>query len=287
MKKLSATVSIALILAMAAGTMGCAQKIVFTPTTTTTSATTTAESSEETTTKESESETTTSETSSGASESSGSSEGTKAPAETTSGTTKSSGETNQTTAENSGLATVSIYNAYKRSFKSGKKTYKTQYPKIMIANVNTTKVNKEIADKFKPIAKKNSSRVGYTYYVRKYLISVVVFVEKTPGNSKTRDYYVYNVSRINGKKLTRAQVLKSLGMKETTFNTKVKASLQNYWKDNFKKDTSAEKKEMEKKSYTTKSLNSAMPYMNTNGKISYVLRQVETPNGKVDIYGTC
>ena len=287
MKKISATVSIALILAMAAGTMGCAQKIVFTPTTTTTSATTTAESSEETTTKESESETTTSETSSGASESSGSSEGTKAPAETTSGTTKSSGETNQTTAENSGLATVSIYNAYKRSFKSGKKTYKTQYPKIMIANVNTTKVNKEIADKFKPIAKKNSSRVGYTYYVRKYLISVVVFVEKTPGNSKTRDYYVYNVSRINGKKLTRAQVLKSLGMKETTFNTKVKASLQNYWKDNFKKDTSAEKKEMEKKSYTTKSLNSAMPYMNSNGKISYVLRQVETPNGKVDIYGTC
>lgn len=287
MKKLSATVSIALILAMAAGTMGCAQKIVFTPTTTTTSATTTAESSEETTTKESESETTTSETSSGTSESSGSSEGTKAPAETTSGTTKSSGETNQTTAENSGLATVSIYNAYKRSFKSGKKTYKTQYPKIMIANVNTTKVNKEIADKFKPIAKKNSSRVGYTYYVRKYLISVVVFVEKTPGNSKTRDYYVYNVSRINGKKLTRAQVLKSLGMKETTFNTKVKASLQNYWKDNFKKDTSAEKKEMEKKSYTTKSLNSAMPYMNSNGKISYVLRQVETPNGKVDIYGTC
>lgn len=287
MKKLSATVSIALILAMAAGTMGCAQKIVFTPTTSTTSATTTAESSEETTTKESESETTTSETSSGASESSGSSEGTKAPAETTSGTTKSSGETNQTTAENSGLATVSIYNAYKRSFKSGKKTYKTQYPKIMIANVNTTKVNKEIADKFKPIAKKNNSRVGYTYYVRKYLISVVVFVEKTPGNSKTRDYYVYNVSRINGKKLTRAQVLKSLGMKETTFNTKVKASLQNYWKDNFKKDTSAEKKEMEKKSYTTKSLNSAMPYMNSNGKISYVLRQVETPNGKVDIYGTC
>ena len=287
MKKLSATVSIALILAMAAGTMGCAQKIVFTPTTSTTSATTTAESSEETTTKESESETTTSETSSGASESSGSSEGTKAPAETTSGTTKSSGETNQTTAENSGLATVSIYNAYKRSFKSGKKTYKTQYPKIMIANDNTTKVNKEIADKFKPIAKKNNSRVGYTYYVRKYLISVVVFVEKTPGNSKTRDYYVYNVSRINGKKLTRAQVLKSLGMKETTFNTKVKASLQNYWKDNFKKDTSAEKKEMEKKSYTTKSLNSAMPYMNSNGKISYVLRQVETPNGKVDIYGTC
>ena len=289
MKKLSSTVSIALILAMAAGTMGCAQKIVFTPTTT---ATVTTESSEEetTTAKESESETTASETTTEASESSGSSEATestKAPAETSSGTTtKSSDGTSQTTAENSGLATVSVYNAYKRSFKKDKKSYNTQYPKIMVANVNTSKVNKEIADKFKPIAKKNNSRVGYSYYVRKYLISVVVFVEKTPGNSKTRDYYVYNVSRINGKKLTRAQVLKSLGLKEATFNSKVKASLQNYWKDNFKKDTSEEKKDMEKKSYTTKSLNSAMPYMNTNGKISYVIRQVETPNGKVDICGT-
>lgn len=286
MKKFSSTVSLALILAMAAGTMGCAQKIVFTPTTTATVTTTTESSEEETTAKASESETTASETTTGASESSGSSESTKAPAETTTGTTKGSGETSQTNADNSGLATVSIYNAYKRSFKKNKKSYNTQYPKIMVANVNTSKVNKAIADKFKPIAKKNNSRVGYTYYVRKYLISVVVFVEKTPGNSKTRDYYVYNVSRINGKQLTRAQVLKSLGLKEATFNSKVKASLQNYWKDNFKKDTSEEKKDMEKKSYTTKSLNSAMPYMNSNGKISYVIRQVETPNGKVDICGT-
>lgn len=286
MKKFSSTVSLALILAMAAGTMGCAQKIVFTPTTTATVTTTTESSEEETTAKASESETTASETTTGASESSGSSESTKAPAETTTGTTKGSGETSQTNADNSGLATVSIYNAYKRSFKKDKKSYNTQYPKIMVANVNTSKVNKVIADKFKPIAKKNNSRVGYTYYVRKYLISVVVFVEKTPGNSKTRDYYVYNVSRINGKQLTRAQVLKSLGLKEATFNSKVKASLQNYWKDNFKKDTSEEKKDMEKKSYTTKSLNSAMPYMNSNGKISYVIRQVETPNGKVDICGT-
>ena len=286
MKKFSSTVSLALILAMAAGTMGCAQKIVFTPTTTATVTTTTESSEEETTAKASESETTASETTTGASESSGSSESTKAPAETTTGTTKGSGETSQTNADNSGLATVSIYNAYKRSFKKDKKSYNTQYPKIMVANVNTSKVNKAIADKFKPIAKKNNSRVGYTYYVRKYLISVVVFVEKTPGNSKTRDYYVYNVSRINGKQLTRAQVLKSLGLKEATFNSKVKASLQNYWKDNFKKDTSEEKKDMEKKSYTTKSLNSAMPYMNSNGKISYVIRQVETPNGKVDICGT-
>ena len=296
--KLKSIVSAALILSMTAGIAGCGlQRSETDPTTTTTAA-----ESSETTTETTKDETKESKASEESKESKDAKE-TEASETKESGETKASesgkttesskasetktSETTKETGENSGLATVSIYNAYKRTFKKGKKSYKTQYPKIMVANVNTSKVNKEIADKFKPIAKKNNSRVGYTYYVRKYLISVVVFVEKTPGNSKTRDYYVYNVSRINGKKLTRAQVLKSLGMKENTFNVKVKASLQNYWKNNFKKDTSTAKQDMEKKSLTIKSLNSAMPYMNTNGKISYVIRQVETPNGKVDIYGTC
>ena len=296
--KLKSIVSAALLLSMTAGIAGCGLKRsepdpTSAPTTPVESSETTTESTTEETKQseeskqsdESKASETTKEGETKPSESGKTTESSKA-SETKTTETKTS-ETTKDSGDNSGLATVSIYNAYKRTFKKGKKSYKTQYPKIMIANVNTTKVNKEIADKFKPIAKKNNYKVGYTYYVRKYLISVVVFVEKNPGNAKTRDYYVYNVSRINGKKLTRAQVLKSLGMKEATFNTKVKASLQNYWKNNFKKDTSAEKKEMEKKSYTTKSLNSAMPYMNTNGKISYVLRQVETPNGKVDVYGTC
>lgn len=296
--KLKTIVSAALLLSMTASIAGCGLKRsepdpTSAPTTPVESSETTTESTTEETKKseeskpsdESKASETTKEGETKPSESGKTTESSKA-SETKTTETKTS-ETTKDSGDNSGLATVSIYNAYKRTFKKGKKSYKTQYPKIMIANVNTTKVNKEIADKFKPIAKKNNYRVGYTYYVRKYLISVVVFVEKNPGNAKTRDYYVYNVSRINGKKLTRAQVLKSLGMKEATFNTKVKASLQNYWKTNYKKDTSAEKKEMEKKSYTTKSLNSAMPYMNSNGKISYVLRQVETPNGKVDIYGTC
>lgn len=295
--KLKTIVSAALLLSMTASIAGCGLKRsepdpTSAPTTPVESSETTTESTTEETKKseeskpsdESKASETTKEGETKPSESGKTTESSKASESKTTET-----KTSETTkdGDNSGLATVSIYNAYKRTFKKGKKSYKTQYPKIMVANVNTSKVNKEIADKFKPIAKKNNYRVGYTYNVRKYLISVVVFVEKNPGNAKTRDYYVYNVSRINGKKLTRAQVLKSLGMKEATFNTKVKASLQNYWKNNFKKDTSAEKKEMEKKSYTTKSLNSAMPYMNSNGKICYVLRQVETPNGKVDISGTC
>ena len=293
--KLKSIVSAALILSMTAGIAGCGlQRNETDPTTTTTAA----ESSE--TTTESTTETTKGSEESKASEESKESKATDASETKESGETKASettketkaGETKTTetstsdTTSNSGLATVSIYNAYKRTFKKGKKSYKTQYPKIMVANVNTSKVNKEIADKFKPIAKKNNSRVGYTYYVRKYLISVVVFVEKTPGNSKTRDYYVYNVSRINGKKLTRAQVLKSLSMSDNTFNIKVKAGIQNMWKTDYKKDTSAKKEELEKKSLTTRTYNSAMPYMNSNGKICYRVR-VDIPGGYKDILGVC
>ena len=233
--KLKSIVSAALLLSMTAGIAGCGLKRsepdpTSAPTTPVESSETTTESTTEETKQseeskqsdESKASETTKEGETKPSESGKTTESSKA-SETKTTETKTS-ETTKDSGDNSGLATVSIYNAYKRTFKKGKKSYKTQYPKIMIANVNTTKVNKEIADKFKPIAKKNNYKVGYTYYVRKYLISVVVFVEKNPGNAKTRDYYVYNVSRINGKKLTRAQVLKSLGMKEATFNTKVKAS---------------------------------------------------------------
>lgn len=296
--KLRSLVSAALILSMTAGIAGCnLKRNEPDPTTTAATESTIEESSSETTTETTEEskeskesgeskETETSETK----ESGETSESvTTKPSETTkeSETTPSETTTGDKNTE-SGLHKVSIYNAYKRTFKKGKKSYKTQYPKIMVANVSTKKVNKEIANKFKSIAKKNNSRVGYSYYVRKYLISVIVFVEKTPGNSSTRDYYVYNVSRINGKKLTRAQVLKSLGMKDSTFNTKVKAGIQKMWKSKYKKDTSTEKKDLEKKSLTTKTLNTAMPYMNANGKISYVVRQIEVPGGsKIDLKGVC
>lgn len=292
MGKFKCVVSIALVMAMTMGVAGCNQRVDFGTSTSTTATVTT--SASETTTEESKpSESETTETTAETSETSE----TKESAETseskeTTGTseTKESKETSEETSETtkSGLNTVSIYNAYKRSFKVGKKSVTTRYPKIMIKGVNTTKVNKAIADKFKPIAKKNKSRVTYSYYVRKYLISVLVTVELEAGNSEFKNYYVYNVSRINGKQLSRDQVLKSLGLKSSTFNSKVKAGIQKMWKTDYKKDTSAAKKKMEEKSLKTATLNSAIPYMNANGKISYLVRQIEVPGqmSHIDLKGT-
>ena len=295
--KLKSIVSIALIMTITAGIAGCnLQRSEPKTTTTTVTESSAGESSSESATEESKeskpsessaASETTSETTETTKE--GETKETSKTSETTTGTDKTTETSTTETTEKSGLATVSIYNAYKRTFKKGKTSYTTRYPKIMIAGVNTTKVNKEIADKFKPVAKKNNSKVDYSYYVRKYLISVVVSVQVKAGDTSDVRYFVYNVSRINGKKLTRAQVLKSLGMKDATFNSKVKAGIQKMWKNKYSKDTSAEKKAMEKKSLTTKTLNSAMPYLNKNGKISYLVRQVEVPSKVqyVDLYGVC
>jgi predicted small lipoprotein YifL len=283
MGKFRSVVSALLAISMLASMAGCAQKIVLTPPSESTTPAA-SESTEESKAKESETsatESSASETS--ATESSATSETKESAA---SSETSSSSSSSETTAAGSSLRKVTVSNAYRRSFKSGKKTYTTQYPKITVDGLNTSKVNKEIADTFKSIAKKNTSRIYYSYYVRKYLISVVVTVEVEAGNKDNRNYYVYNVSRINGKKLTRAQVLKSLGYKNSTFDAKVKAGVKKMWK-NYKTDTAAAKK-MYNNSLASKKIVTAMPYMNANGKVCYLLRQIEVPGtpSKIDIAGT-
>lgn len=283
MGKFRSVVSALLAISMLASMAGCAQKIVLTPPSESTTPAA-SESTEESKAKESETsatESSASETS--ATESSASSETKESAA---SSETSSSSSSSETTAAGSSLRKVTVSNAYRRSFKSGKKTYTTQYPKITVDGLNTSKVNKEIADTFKSIVKKNKSRVYYSYYVRKYLISVVVTVEVEAGNKDNRNYYVYNVSRINGKKLTRAQVLKSLGYKSSTFDAKVKAGVKKMWK-NYKTDTAAAKK-MYNNSLASKKIVTAMPYMNANGKVCYLLRQIEVPGtpSKIDLAGT-
>ena len=285
MGKFRSVVSIALAVSMLASMAGCAQKLVLTPATESTTAT--SETTTEETTKETETETSAAESSateSSATESSAASSESKESAAASE--TSSSSSTSETTAGSS-LRKVTVSNAYKRTFKVGKKKYTTQYPKITVDGLNTSKVNKEIADTFKSIAKKNKSRVYYSYYVRKYLISVIVTVELEAGNKEFRNYYVYNVSRINGKKLTRDQVLKSLGIKSSTFDAKVKAGVKKMWND-YKKDTSAAKKKMYDNSLAYKKIVTAMPYMNSDGKVCYLLRQIEVPGqmSKIDLRGS-
>ena len=210
---------------------------------------------------------------------------------TTEATTKETTEETTTAAATptpKPIGKTTVANAYSRTFKVNKDKFTTKYPKVTIKGVSTSAVNKEIADKFGPIAKKNDSVVKYSYYIGKKYVSILVTVNLDAGKDGS-DYYVYNVSRVTGKKLTKAEMLKLLGMKESSFKSKVTSGIKKWWTNNipnYAKNKSY--KEMYNKAIATKSINSAVPFVNSKGKTCFLLRQMKAPTqaGTNDIYAT-
>jgi len=234
------------------------------------------------------SETSISETTTGTSEET-SEETTESTSEET-----SAPETSETSAEKSATPTpksigkTSVTDAYKRAFTIKKTKYTTKYPKVTIKGVSTSAVNKEIANKFGPIAKKNESVVKYSYYVGKNYVSIFITVNLDAGMDGS-NYYVYNVSRETGKKLSKAEMLKLLNMKDSAFKSKVTTAVKKWWSTNvpnYKSDKKA--KEQYNKAIAAKSINSAVLYVNSKGKKCYLLRQMKAPTqmGTNDIYST-
>ena len=279
MKRFQTTISIALMIAMTAGIAGCnakpAQTSLPTPVTES-SETTTAATTEETTTEETTTEETTTEETT--------TEETTTEETTTEETTKKA----TPTPEPASNAKTTVKDQYKRGFNvNGKKLY-SHIPQVTIEDVDTKAFNNEVLKKFQDIAKKNDSRVYYSYYVGKKAVSLYITVELEAGNSEFKNFYVYNCSRSTGKKLSRDEMLKIMGVSSSKFNTKVKNAIKNMWKKNYSKDTSASKKQMEKNSLTSKMIGSAIPYVNKNGKKAYLVRQIEVPGqmSHIDLHGT-
>ena len=203
--------------------------------------------------------------------------------ESTKATTESSAKATTRT-----LGKTTVSNAYSRSFTLKKQKFTTKYPKVTIKGVSTSAVNKEIADKFGPICKKNDSVVKYTYYVAKNYVSIFVTVNLDAGKDGS-EYYVYNVSRETGKKLSKAEMLKIWNMKDSAFKSKVTSAVKKWWTTNipnYSKNKSD--KEMYNKAIASKSINSAVPYVNSKGKKCFLLRQMKAPTQFTynDIYAT-
>ncbi|MBR1906096.1 MAG: hypothetical protein IJ819_06500 [Clostridiales bacterium] len=278
MKKFQTTIGIALMMAMTAGIAGCnvtpaqtSLPTALTQSSETASVTTT----EETTEATSETEETTEETTT---------EETTTEETTTEETTKKATPTPIPESD----AKTTVKDQYKRGFKVNGKTLYTHIPQVIIEDVDTKAFNAEVLKKFQDIAKKNDSRVYYSYFVGKKAVSLYITIELESGNSQQKNFYVYNCSRTTGKKLSREEMLKIMGVSSSTFNSKVKNAIKNMWKKNYGKDTSAEKKTMEKNSLKTKMINSAIPYVNKNGKKAYLVRQIEVPGqmSHIDLHGT-
>lgn len=277
MKKFEKLISIALIAAMTAGIAGCNAKPAVTslPSVSTESSETTTEAT--TTTEETTTEETTSETT-------GSSEKTS---ETTEETTTEE-TTKKPTATPAPAGKTTVNDQYKRTLKVNGKKLWTHIPQILIEDVDTDDFNKEVLDKFKDIGEKNESRLYYSYYIGKKAVSLYITVELEAGNSSKKNLYVYNCSRTTGKKLSKDEMLKIMGVSSSAFNTKVKNAIKNMWKKKYSNDTSAAKKQMEKNSLSSKMINSAIPYVNKDGKKAYLVRQIEVPGqmSHIDFHGT-
>ena len=215
--------------------------------------------------------------------------------ETTAETSESKAtEATETTAETSAKATTktigktTVANAYSRTFKIKKDKFTTKYPKITIKGVSTSAINKEIADKFGPIAKKNESVVKYSYYIAKNYVSIFVTVNLDAGK-EGNEYYVYNVSRVTGKKMTKAEMLKVWNMKDSAFKSKVTSGIKKWWTTNIPNYSKNKKdKEMYNKAIAAKSINSAIPFTNSKGKKCFLLRQMKAPTQFTynDVYTT-
>ena len=210
-------------------------------------------------------------------------EETTASEETTEEETTTSETTSETTTEAATptpkpIGKTTVTNAYSRSFKVpvyGKFT--TKYPKVTIEGVSTSEINQEIAKKFSPIAKKNDSVVKYSYYIGEKYVSIMITVNLDAG-MEGDEYYVYNVSRETGKKLSKNEMLELLGLTSSSFNSKVKSSVKKWWKTEILKyDKSKKTKKMYNTAIASKSINSAVPFVNSKGKKCYLLRHMKAP----------
>ncbi len=206
-------------------------------------------------------------------------------APSTSATSSSASSSSASTTTAIGKATVS--DAYKKAYKSGYGKFTARIPKITISGVDTKKLNKEIYDYFKPkIA--SWRECNYSYYIGKTYISILIKLEEHHDESPATNYYVYNISRKTGKKLSRAQMLKELGIKESSFESRAKKAIKKAWKNPAINSSDYDKKYY-KKAISKSSLKKVIPYVNSKGKLCYLLKNMSVPagSGSYDANGTC
>jgi len=177
---------------------------------------------------------------------------------------------------------VKITDAFKKTYKVDGGKLTVHLPKVTIEGVDTTKVNKQILKLKKEV---KGQECKYKYYVGKTYVSILLYGIYDPYHD-AKYYYVFNVSRITGQKMSRAEMLKAVGVKNSSFNTRVKKAVKKWWKQyNLDKDDPVDYK----KAISKKTLSKAIPFMNSKGKLSYLIKDMDMPveGGCYDDCGTC
>lgn len=201
--------------------------------------------------------------------------------------TTSSEETSTTAAtsasETAAIGKTSVSDQFKKTYKNenlGKVTAKI--PKVTIAGVDTTAINKEILNYIKPKAKGN--KCSYQYYIGKNYVSI--FIEIDADGIDLEEHYIYNISRVTGKKLSQEEMLSLLGLTTASFRSKTKAAIKKMWKKN---GWIKGQNKLYKKAISDKTVNSAKVYVNKKGKVSWWVKKMNLGAGAdyYEVFGTC
>jgi len=185
--------------------------------------------------------------------------------------------------ETAAIGKTSVSDQFKKTYKNeflGKVTAKI--PKVTIAGVDTTAINKEILNYIKPKAKGN--KCSYQYYIGKNYVSI--FIEIDAEGWDLEEHYIYNISRETGKKLSQEEMLSLLGLTTASFRSKTKAAIKKMWKKN---GWIKGQNKLYKKAISDKTVNSAKVYVNKKGKVSWWVKKMTLGAGAdyYEVFGTC
>ena len=211
------------------------------------------------------------------------------PADTTA-SSETSGTSAKPTAK--ALGKVKVSDAYKKSYGKNFWGYKAtvKIPKITIAGVSTKAINKEIMDYCKKRSG-NECSCRYSYYIGKTYVSILITLQEEHDMSPATMYNVYNISRSSGKKMSKKAMLKVLKLSNKKFKSRVKKAITKYYKKNLGYSSKAPSyvKRDYKKAVSSKYLNKAVPYANSKGKVSFMIKDLPIPAGagNYDHCGTC
>ena len=204
-------------------------------------------------------------------------EETTAPAQTS-----ASGTTAKPAAKKLGKVTVTdlFKSTYKNRYRQGKVT--SRLPKITIEGVDTKAVNKEISNKFlkkaKNAAKHDETYFTYKYYIGKTYVSILITYDNSCGGY-LMDQYVYNISRTTGKKMSKKQMLKALGISNKKFNSRVKKVVKRHFTKQGYPGSDNYSKTQYKKAMSSKTINRAIPWVNAKGKVCFLINAMPIVGG--------
>ena len=206
---------------------------------------------------------------------------------TTSDGTTATGTTAKPTAKP--LGKVKVTDAYKKTLKNEKVgKFTVRIPKLTIEGVDTSKINKEMYNLCKKEIGKHMGS-NYSYYIGKKYVSILLSFKEQHDDSPATYYSIFNISRSTGKKLTKKAMLKTLGISNKKYTARVKKAVKRYYVKGFNYSSKKADKWMKglyKKATSAKTLKRAVPYVNSKGKVCYMITQLPVPGG-AEAYDTC